>query len=89
MSDQEIGLVMVLMMVALGGPAMALAYRLPRARRTFEKRKAMFVAGRLKRDPEQEPMGPHRSFLRNMIGGFVLFAVISGAMLAGVRLAAG
>lgn len=86
MSDQEMRFFMFVLMTVLGGPALALAYRLPHSRRAFEKRKAMFAEGRLKRDPQTEMLGPHRSFLRNMLGGFVLFAVLSTAMTAGMRL---
>ncbi|WP_114520942.1 hypothetical protein [Altererythrobacter sp. ZODW24] len=68
-------LFMGILMGLLGGPAMAWAYKQPKAVAAFEKRKEKFAQGQGK-NPESDPMGPHKTSKQNMIGGGILFFVV-------------
>lgn len=87
MSQQEMMLIFPLLMLLFGGPVLALVMKAPFARKTFEKRKTQFAQGKLKRDPGRDLVGAHRSFLRNMLVGGVMFGFLGLAIMAGMRLA--
>lgn len=73
-----------LLIALFAGPAFALMFKTPMARKTFETRKARFAEGRLKKDPETDLIGPHRPFWRNWLLASLIFGVITGAILAGM-----
>lgn len=69
------GLFMGLLMGLLGGPALALAVNAKGSVTKFEERKAKFAEGKGK-NPELDPIGPHKSFKHNAI----IFGLIFGAI---------
>lgn len=71
-----------LLVALFAGPAFALMFKTPMARKTFETRKARFAEGRLKKDPQTDMIGPHRPFLRNWLLASLIFGVMTGAVLS-------
>ena len=69
------GLVLALIMGLLGGPVLALAVNAAGSKAAFEKRKEKFRNGQGK-DPEQDAIGPHKSFAHNAAVFGLIFAVV-------------
>lgn len=67
---------LIIGMGLFGGLALALWFNSQMGKDTFEKRKAGFAEGRIKKDPMTEPMGPHHSFGRNFVVGMAIFAFL-------------
>lgn len=74
----------VLLIALFAGPAFALMFKTPMARKTFETRKARFAEGRLKKDPETDLIGPHRPLWRNWLLASLIFGVVAAAIMAGL-----
>lgn len=79
---------MAIFMAIIGGPLLAWVFTQPFGRKAFDKRKVAFaeLGGR---DPEQDIVGPHRSFTHNLVAGALLMGAIGAAATIGARLAAG
>ncbi|MFC3570407.1 hypothetical protein [Paracoccus simplex] len=76
--------VFVLLVTLFAGPAFALMFKTRMARTTFEKRRARFAEGRLKKDPQTDPIGPHRPFWQNWLLASLIFGTVTAAVLAGL-----
>lgn len=68
-------IIMALIMGLLGGPAIAMAFRMPNPQAGHQKRKEAFLAGKGS-DPDAAPFGAHKSFKHNAI----VFGLIFGAI---------
>ncbi len=68
-------IILALIMGLLGGPAIAMAFRMPNPQAGYRKRKEAFLAGEGS-DPDAAPFGPHKSFKQNAI----VFGLIFGAI---------
>lgn len=68
-------IIMAVIMGLLGGPAIAMAFRMPNPRSGHRKRKEAFLAGKGS-DPDAAPFGPHKSFKHNAIIFGLIFAAI-------------
>ncbi|MDP0927638.1 hypothetical protein Q0601_10675 [Paracoccus onubensis] len=68
-------IIMALIMGLLGGPAIALVFRMQHLQAAHQKRKEDFMAGK-GRDPDTAPFGPHKSFTQNAILFGLIFAAI-------------
>ncbi|WP_199258512.1 hypothetical protein [Paracoccus binzhouensis] len=76
--------VFVLLVALFAGPAFALMFKTPMARATFDKRRARFAEGKLKKDPQTDLIGPHRPFWRNWLLASLIFGVVTAAVMAGL-----
>lgn len=68
-------IIMGLIMGLLGGPAIAMAFRMRNPQAGHQKRKEAFLAGRGS-DPDAAPFGAHKSFKHNAIIFGLMFAAI-------------
>lgn len=68
-------ILMAVVMGGLGGPVIAWVLKTPGQLKAYEDRKAKFAAGQGK-DPDKDPIGPHKSFGQNAS----IFGVIFGAI---------
>lgn len=78
----------LLIFALLGGPLLAWLYTTSFGAKAFERRKRMF-AEKGGRDPEKDPIGPHKSFRQNLLGGMVVMGGIGAAIGLGAQLATG
>ena len=68
-------IIMALIMGLLGGPAIAMAFRMPNPQAGHRKRKEAFLAGKGS-DPDAAPFGAHKSFKHNAITFGLIFGAI-------------